>query len=95
MRLVAGCHLDMVARCAASRVTVYDVGPRDGLQNEPEILDVEVRAELVRRLADAGLQAIEVASFVDPRRVPQMAGAEEVVAAVGPGPRASSEPGSP
>ena len=64
-------------------VTVYDVGPRDGLQNEPEVLDVATRAELVRRLIDAGLRAVEVASFVDPRRVPQMAGAEEVVAALG------------
>jgi isopropylmalate/homocitrate/citramalate synthase len=64
-------------------VTVYDVGPRDGLQNEPEVLDVDTRAELVGRLVDAGLRAVEVASFVDPRRVPQMAGAEEVVAAVG------------
>jgi isopropylmalate/homocitrate/citramalate synthase len=68
----------------ASQVTLYDVGPRDGLQNEPEILDVGVRAELVGRLVDAGLPAVEVASFVDPRRVPQMTGAEEVVAAVGP-----------
>ena len=68
---------------ATSRVTVYDVGPRDGLQNEPEVLDVEVRVELIRRLAAAGLPGIEVASFVDPRRVPQMAGAEEVAAAVG------------
>jgi (R)-citramalyl-CoA lyase len=67
-------------------VTVYDVGPRDGLQNEPEVLEVEVRAELVRRLAEARLPGIEVASFVDPRRVPQMAGAEDVVAAVGPSP---------
>jgi isopropylmalate/homocitrate/citramalate synthase len=65
------------------RVTLYDVGPRDGLQNEPEVLDVEARAELVQRLAVTGLPAIEVASFVDPRRVPQMANAEEVVAAVG------------
>jgi isopropylmalate/homocitrate/citramalate synthase len=64
-------------------VTVYDVGPRDGLQNEPEILEVEVRAELVRRLADARLPGIEVASFVDPKRVPQMARAEKVVTAVG------------
>jgi hydroxymethylglutaryl-CoA lyase/(R)-citramalyl-CoA lyase len=69
---------------APARVTVYDVGPRDGLQNEPEILDVGVRAALVRRLVEAGLPAVEVASFVDPRRVPQMAGAEDVVAAVGP-----------
>ena len=68
----------------ASRVTVYDVGPRDGLQNEPEILDVSTRAELVRRLVGAGVPAIEVASFVDPRRVAQMAHAEEVVEAVGP-----------
>jgi hydroxymethylglutaryl-CoA lyase/(R)-citramalyl-CoA lyase len=67
----------------ASRVTVYDVGPRDGLQNEPEILDASVRVDLVRRLAAAGLPGIEVASFVDPRRVPQMAGAEDVVDGVG------------
>ncbi len=66
-----------------SRVTVYDVGPRDGLQNEPEVLDAAVRAELVTRLVEAGLPGIEVASFVDPRRVPQMAEAEEVVAAAG------------
>jgi isopropylmalate/homocitrate/citramalate synthase len=66
-----------------TRVTVYDVGPRDGLQNEPEILEVELRAELVQRLAEARLPGIEVASFVDPKRVPQMARAEEVVAAVG------------
>jgi hydroxymethylglutaryl-CoA lyase/(R)-citramalyl-CoA lyase len=68
------------------RVTLYEVGPRDGLQNEPEILDVPVRAELVRRLALTGVPAIEVASFVDPRRVPQMAQAEEVVAGVSPAP---------
>ena len=65
------------------RVTVCDVGPRDGLQNEPERLSPEVRAELVRRLAGAGLPRIEAVSFVHPERVPQMAGAEEVVAAVG------------
>jgi isopropylmalate/homocitrate/citramalate synthase len=63
-------------------VTVYEVGPRDGLQNEPEVLAPGVRAELVRRVVAAGLPAVEVASFVDPRRVPQMAGAEEVVAAL-------------
>ncbi|HKX47463.1 MAG TPA: hydroxymethylglutaryl-CoA lyase, partial [Gaiellaceae bacterium] len=68
------------------RVTLYDVGPRDGLQNEPEVLDVETRAELVRRLVATGVPGIEVASFVDPRRVPQMANAEEVVAAVGGAP---------
>ena len=65
-----------------ARVTVYEVGPRDGLQNEPDVLSPEVRAELIRRLVATGVGAVEVASFVDPRRVPQMAGAEEVVAAL-------------
>ena len=61
------------------RVTVCDVGPRDGLQNQPKTLAPEVRAELVNRLADAGLRRIEAVSFVNPKLVPQMAGAEEVV----------------
>jgi len=65
------------------RVTLCDVGPRDGLQNEAETLAPETRAELVRRLAAAGLPRVEAVSFVDPERVPQMAGAEEVVGAVG------------
>ncbi len=56
-----------------------DVGPRDGLQNEREIVPPETRAELVRRLAAAGLPRVEAVSFVRPDRVPQMAGAEEVV----------------
>jgi isopropylmalate/homocitrate/citramalate synthase len=64
------------------RVTVCDVGPRDGLQNEPDTLAPAVRAELVERLARARLPRIEAVSFVHPERVPQMAGAEEVVAAV-------------
>jgi isopropylmalate/homocitrate/citramalate synthase len=59
---------------------IREVGPRDGLQNEQQIVPPETRAELVRRLADAGLKRIEAASFVNPERVPQMAGAEEVVA---------------
>ena len=64
-------------------VTVCDVAPRDGLQNEATMLTADVRAELVRRLAAAGLPRIEAVSFVDPERVPQMAGAEEVVVGVG------------
>jgi isopropylmalate/homocitrate/citramalate synthase len=63
-------------------VTICDVGPRDGLQNEPDVLEPTVRAELVSRLADAGVPAIEAVSFVHPDRVPQMAGAEEVVGAL-------------
>jgi isopropylmalate/homocitrate/citramalate synthase len=65
------------------RVTLCDVGPRDGLQNEPETLAPAVRAELVRRLAAVGLPRVEAASFVSDERVPQMAGAEEVLAATG------------
>jgi isopropylmalate/homocitrate/citramalate synthase len=64
------------------RITLCDVGPRDGLQNEPETLPPAVRAELVNRLAGAGLPRIEAASFVRDERVPHMAGAEEVVAAI-------------
>jgi isopropylmalate/homocitrate/citramalate synthase len=61
------------------QVLLCDVGPRDGLQNEPETLALAVRAELVNRLAKAGLRRIEAVSFVRDDRVPQMAGAEEVV----------------
>jgi (R)-citramalyl-CoA lyase len=61
---------------------IREVGPRDGLQNEQQVFPPETRAELVGRLAAAGLRRIEAASFVNPERVPQMAGAEEVVAAL-------------
>jgi hydroxymethylglutaryl-CoA lyase/(R)-citramalyl-CoA lyase len=64
------------------RVTVCDVGPRDGLQNEPEVLAPAVRAELVERLAAARVPRIEAVSFVRDDRVPQMAGAEAVATAV-------------
>jgi isopropylmalate/homocitrate/citramalate synthase len=64
-------------------VLVCDVGPRDGLQNEAEVLAPVVRAELVRRLAAAGVPRVEAVSFVREDLVPQMAGAEEVVDAVG------------
>jgi isopropylmalate/homocitrate/citramalate synthase len=63
-------------------VTICDVGPRDGLQNEPEVLPAETRAELVDRLAAAGLARIEAVSFVRADRLPQMADAEDVVARV-------------
>ncbi len=66
-------------------VTICDVGPRDGLQNEAEILAPAVRAELVSRVAAARVPRIEAVSFVRDDRVPQMAGAEEVVAAARPG----------
>jgi hydroxymethylglutaryl-CoA lyase/(R)-citramalyl-CoA lyase len=63
-------------------LTICDVAPRDGLQNEPEQLEPTTRAELVNRLARAGLPRIEAASFVRADAVPQMAGAEEVVAGI-------------
>jgi hydroxymethylglutaryl-CoA lyase/(R)-citramalyl-CoA lyase len=64
------------------QVTLCDVGPRDGLQNEPDTLEPAVRAELVNRLARAGLPRVEAVSFVRDDRVPQMAGAEAVAAAI-------------
>ena len=63
-------------------LTLCDVGPRDGLQNEAETLEPTTRAELVNRLAAAGLPRVEAASFVRAERVPQMAAAEEVAAAI-------------
>jgi isopropylmalate/homocitrate/citramalate synthase len=63
-------------------VLVCDVGPRDGLQNESRLLEAVVRAELCDRLAAVGLKRIEAASFVNPKLVPQMAGAEDVMAAL-------------
>ncbi len=63
-------------------VTLCDVGPRDGLQNESETFEPAMRTELVNRLAAAGLPRIEAVSFVRDDRVPQMAGAEEVVAGI-------------
>jgi isopropylmalate/homocitrate/citramalate synthase len=63
-------------------VTICDVGPRDGLQNEAKTLEPSVRAELVNRLARTGVPRIEAVSFVNPALVPQMAGAEEVVAEI-------------
>lgn len=63
-------------------ITIVEVGPRDGLQNEKAVLEPAVRAELVRRLEAAGARRIEAVSFVHPKYVPQMAGAEDVMAAL-------------
>jgi hydroxymethylglutaryl-CoA lyase len=62
------------------RITIVEVGPRDGLQNEKAVLEPAVRADLVRRLESAGARRIEAVSFVHPKYVPQMAGAEEIMA---------------
>ena len=65
-----------------SRVTIWEVGPRDGLQNESMVLDTAIKVEFVERLAQAGLGVVEVTSFVRPDRVPQLADAKEVMAGI-------------
>jgi len=65
-----------------SRVTLVDVGPRDGLQNEPQPVAATHKIELVHRLQAAGLREVEVTSFVSPKWVPQMADAAEVMAGI-------------
>ena len=62
-----------------SAVTIYEVGPRDGLQNESAIVPLDAKAEFVRRLVDAGLPIVEATSFVHPKWVPQLADAAELV----------------
>ncbi len=62
------------------RVTIYEVGARDGLQNEPTVVPVAVKVELLTRLAAAGLRTVEATSFVHPRWVPQLADAEQLLA---------------
>ncbi|MEO8095711.1 MAG: hydroxymethylglutaryl-CoA lyase [Pseudolysinimonas sp.] len=74
--------LPMVVRDAAlpERVTIYEVGPRDGLQNESAIVPLKAKAEFITRLIAAGLPIVEATSFVHPKWVPQLADAAELVA---------------
>jgi hydroxymethylglutaryl-CoA lyase len=65
------------------RVTVYEVGPRDGLQNEKAVVSAEVKVEFIRRLLAAGLPVVEATSFVHPAWVPQLADAAQVMAGLG------------
>lgn len=65
-----------------THLEIVEVGPRDGLQNEPEIIDTATKIDLITRLIDAGARRLEIASFVNPRRVPQMADADAVIAAL-------------
>ena len=65
------------------RVTIYEVGPRDGLQNESALVPTEVKAELIRRLVAAGLPVVEATSFVHPKWVPQLADAAELLTLLG------------
>jgi hydroxymethylglutaryl-CoA lyase len=68
------------------RVHIYEVGARDGLQNEVALIPVEVKAEFIRRLIDAGLKAVELTSFVPPSWIPQLADAEQLIRLLGPQP---------
>ena len=63
-------------------IEIVEVGPRDGLQSEAQVFPTESKVEFIRRLAAAGLKRMEIASFVNPKRVPQMADAEAVIAAL-------------
>ena len=74
----------MPATAYPRRVRVVEVGPRDGLQNEPEVVPLDTKVALIEQLADTGLPAIEVGSFVRPDRVPQMADTDEVIRRVRP-----------
>lgn len=65
-----------------TQVKIVEVGPRDGLQNEPQPVETAVKVELIRRLAEAGLQTIEATAFVSPKWVPQMADNAEVMARI-------------
>lgn len=64
------------------RVKVVEVGPRDGLQNEPTPIDTDTKVEFINRLSDTGLSVIEATSFVSPKWVPQLADADEVMARI-------------
>jgi len=70
-------------------IQIVEVGPRDGLQNEAAPLSVEERIDFITQLEDAGVKRVEAVSFVNPRRVPQMAGAEEIMAGLKPRPGVS------
>ena len=71
------------------KIDIVDVGPRDGLQNEDRTLEPEVRAELCGRLAATGIPRVEAASFVNPKLVPQMYGAEKVLTEITRSPNTS------
>jgi hydroxymethylglutaryl-CoA lyase len=74
-------HPDVVPEAGLPEsVTIYEVGPRDGLQNEKSFIPTDAKIEFVKRLIDAGLTTIEVTSFVSPKWVPQLADAAEVLA---------------
>ncbi|WP_443072685.1 hydroxymethylglutaryl-CoA lyase [Streptomyces sp. RPT161] len=75
----SGLPMPFAAEDMPDQVRIHEVGPRDGLQNEKAVVPTEVKAEFIRRLADAGLSTIEATSFVHPKWVPQLADAEQLM----------------
>lgn len=67
---------------AERTIEIVEVGPRDGLQSEPGVMPTEAKIEFIHRLVDAGIRRLEVTSFVNPKKVPQMADAEQVLAGI-------------
>jgi len=76
------CTMGVVEPCQARQIEIVEVGPRDGLQNESVILSTGQKIDFITRAIDAGIKRLEVASFVNPKLVPQMADAEAVIAAL-------------
>jgi hydroxymethylglutaryl-CoA lyase len=66
----------------SNQISLFEVGPRDGLQNEVQLIDIATKVELIERLANAGIKTIESGSFVSPKWVPQMAATEEVMTTI-------------
>jgi hydroxymethylglutaryl-CoA lyase len=77
--VVLACLHFIIMSVPQRQISIIEVGPRDGLQSEPEILTTDVKIQFVQRAIDAGLRRIEVTSFVHPKRVPQMADAEDLI----------------
>ena len=69
----------MASGALPTRVKIVEVGPRDGLQNEAQVIPADVKVSFVDALSEAGLPEIEVTSFVSPARIPQLADAAEVL----------------
>jgi hydroxymethylglutaryl-CoA lyase len=75
--------VELVETTLPDRVTIYEVGPRDGLQNEKGLVPLEAKVEFIHRLLETGLPVVEATSFVHPTWVPQLADAADLIAALG------------
>ena len=73
------------------RVDIVEVGPRDGVQSVPTWIPTETKVQLIEALIRAGVERLEIGSFISPKAIPQMRDAEDVVRALGPRPAIASE----